>query len=140
MIKTLLISIAIFISSLVFSQEGEYVFKTKKDAGPSGLVLVHKPENGAFRFYLEFFVGEPSYNSNAFYGRLEEVNASTFKYVGIPEILFFFTSDFKAVEVKGDIRGSTTYTKISSVNPQCFITRTGKKVFFETTSPEDEWE
>lgn len=121
-------------------QKGKYVFKSQVKDGQAGSILIHEIPNHGYLFYLEFNVGKPSYNSNAYYGSLNEIKPTVYQYIGIPTIKFTFSEDYTKLEIKGDIRGAVDYVRISENNPQYFITRTGNKIFFNKTNTDDSWE
>lgn len=137
MFRFVLIISFVHICHSCFSQEGTYSFNSKKDDGPSGIVLIHIDENNNYLFYLEFCLGEPSYNSRAYYGRLYRIDCLRFISSSSPRLNFSFDKDLTSLKVQGKTMGNVLYSRENNINPEYFIARTGEYVYFSKTSPED---
>ncbi len=122
--------------------------KTSNDAYQ--LLKVHYFNQDKIYFYLEAGKGAPSYDSGAMYGKLTFNNA-TGNYEYLPKDtakdckLVFIKKANKIIikTVSGDcqfgfgVYADGSYPLQDIKNPQYCITRTGKKVYFSKTTPEN---
>lgn len=121
----------------------------KSTQSPYQLLIIHYTNASTISFYLEAGRGAPDYNSGALYGRLT-FNHKTGLYEYIPKDP---STDCKlSFEIRGDkiivktiggdcgfgygVFADDTYTLTNKQNPQYFISRTNKKIFFNKTPPD----
>jgi hypothetical protein len=156
MVKLFATAAAILLTVLDFSSfppariQGTYKhIYGKTDKSPYQILEIHYVNPSKILFYLEAGRGAPSYNSGALYGELT-FNKKTGHYQYIPKDIsedckleFIIGSNKVIVKtVAGDcgfgfgVYADDTYTLTDKSNPQYFITRTDKKVFFDKTSPD----
>ncbi|SDS17414.1 hypothetical protein SAMN05216490_0673 [Mucilaginibacter mallensis] len=112
-------------------------------------LAIHYTPGGKILFYLEGSTGKPAYNTGSEYGRLS-FNKKTGNYEYIPkdttqDCQLEFVKKGNKIIIKtlhGDcgfghgVYADGAYQQTSKANPQSFITRTGKKVYFDKTAPE----
>jgi hypothetical protein len=133
--------ILIHFIGLSFSIEGTYQSWSSRKNGPGGEILIHKSPKGEYLFYLEYQMGEPAFNSNAFYGYLTTIDALNYYYQSDEFVIKFeFNELQKTVKANGEIRGQTTYKRGNTTNPKYFTTRTGRDISFDLVPPRSFWE
>jgi hypothetical protein len=112
-------------------------------------LAIHYTNSGKILFYFEGSTGKPAYNTGSEYGWLS-FNKRTGNYEYIPKDtvedcnLEFVKKGDKIIirPLHGDcgfghsVYADGTYQQTSEANPQSFTILTGKKVYFEKTSPE----
>ena len=140
------VSLILVVGSLKVSaqiKQGTYSYgKPKK--GPYGILQLHQVSTGNYLFYLEVGKDAPNYNSGALYDKITFNNTSGRYEANTKGCLLQFLPDPKGVAirtVKGDcgfgygVVATGTYNEESRKNPSSFKTRTGKKVYFNKTTP-----
>jgi hypothetical protein len=130
---------------------GTYSHFYGKDANsPYQMIQIHYVNSSKILFHLEIGRGAPSYNSGALYGQLI-FNKRTGNYEYIPKDLtagckLEIIKQAKKLTIKtvgGDcgfghaVYADGMYELKDGKNPEYFISRTDKKVYFEKTTPEN---
>ncbi|MDB5032610.1 hypothetical protein [Mucilaginibacter sp.] len=134
-----------------FPIQGSYfhTYGKKSQDSPYQLLQIHYSDQSTILFYLEVGRGAPSYNSGALYGRLI-FNRKTGNYEYIPKDissnckLIFIKRENKIIikTVSGEclfgygVYADGIYTLNDKNNPTYFTDRTGRKRYFNKTSPE----
>jgi hypothetical protein len=129
--------------------QGSFAVNYGKKTTAYQQLAIHYKTSGKILFYLEASTGKPAYNSGSEYGWLS-FNNKTGNYEYMPKDttqdcnLEFVKKGDKVIikTLHGDcgfgngVYADGTYQQTSKINPQSFTTRTGKKVYFDKTSPE----
>jgi len=117
---------------------------------PYQCLQIHYVNNNILYFYMEVGRGAPDYNSGALYGKLT-FNKRSSNYEYLPKDTI---DDCKLVFVKHKntiiihtangqcgfgygVFADGTYILKTKANPIYFYSRTGKKIYFNKTSPKD---
>jgi hypothetical protein len=117
---------------------------------PYQMLQIHYANNNKFSFYMEVGRGAPDYNSGALYGDLT-INKRSGNYEYLPKDTI---DDCKLVFVKHKntiivhtangqcgfgygVFADGTYILKAEANPPYFYSRTGKRIYFNKTSPKN---
>ncbi len=129
--------------------QGSYTVNYAKKTTAYQQLAIHYTHTGKILFYFEGSTGKPAYNTGSEYGWLS-FNKKTGNYEYMPKdtvedcnLEFVKNGDKLIIKtLHGDcgfghgVYADGTYQQASKNNPQSFTTRTGKKVYFDKTSPE----
>lgn len=150
-----MITIRIAVPLLLFSfislhssaqMHGNYaVSYGKKVSSGYKMLKIYAKESGDLLFYLELSRGAPDYNSGSLYGKLKHyAKTGNYEYKGGCKLVF--TKTKTAIEIKtisGDcgfgygVDADGKYALIDHNNPKDFTDRSGHKINFGKTSPEN---
>ena len=124
-------------------KKGTYSYgKPKKE--PYGILQLHEVSAGNYLFYLEVGKDAPNYNSGALYDKITFNKTSGRYEANTKGCRLQFLNGPKGVTVttvKGDcgfaygVLADGVYHEESRKNPSSFKTRTGKKLYFDKTTP-----
>ena len=129
----------------VVNYEGEYSFGSGTKGG--GLIVLNHINNDEYAYYMEFFRGEPSYNSGSLHGKMT-VKDNKFSIIFEAEFMnskddnchieFKFNKDTLIVKQISDFCGfgygvnaSGKYHKTKDKSPNSIIDRQGDTLYFE---------
>jgi len=144
--------ILLFISFFAHAQSMQGTYYQDHGQGktsPYRLLKIHyiSPQN--IRFYIDISTGAPAYNTGALYGRLK-LNKKDGSYEYLPvkdgDCKLTFIKKGNAITVKTisgdcgfghDVYADGLYYLTDAKNPAYFSNRTGKKIFFDKTAPEN---
>jgi len=129
--------------------QGSYTVNYGKKTTAYQQLAIHYTHTGKILFYFEGSTGKPAYNTGSEYGWLS-FNKKPGNYEYMPKdtvedcnLEFVKNGDKLIIKtLHGDcgfghgVYADGTYQQASKNNPQSFTIRTGKKVYFDKTSPE----
>jgi len=123
--------------------KGTYSYGNPKKE-PYGLLQLHQTKAGTYLFYLEVGKSAPSFNSGVLYDKITFNKTSGRYEANTKGCRLQFLNGPKGVTittVKGDcgfpygVVADGTYATKNNRNPSSLTTRTGKKVYFDKTTP-----
>lgn len=144
--------ILLFLSFCAHAQSIQGTYYHDQGGGktaPYHLLKIHyvNPEN--IVFYMDISTGAPAYNTGSLYGRLKlNKKSGNYEYLPVDEgdckLVFIKKGNMIGVKtISGDcgfghnVYADELYYLTDAKNPAYFSSRTGKKVFFDKTAPEN---
>ena len=138
-----LICIAAQLTASAQIMKGTYSYGKPKKSD-YGLLQIHQAKAGNYLFYLEVGKNAPNYSSGALYDKITFNKTSGRYEANTKGCRLQFLNGPKGVTVttvKGDcgfpygVLPTGTYITENNRNPSSLKTRTGKKVYFDKTTP-----